>query len=374
MAARATDDKTASAALQAKAARAERAWAKREPRQARRLKEFDERRGRADARWNAKRRAEREPTATEPKTKDRQSSGQTTAVARGAQTLLTPVEHFFYVDGSLVYLGGTSTLTRLGPGRTSIALDGSIGVDERRAELVWAAAILYVDFLAIYRELRVVAPTRASLDRIIAEWPKDHRRAVTLEMLARGASLDEMFEACRQLPIACPPQALRRALLLAHRLGNGAHLLPAEITSLDLDEEERYLLELGVRHVRDLPERALRRVLARREQQVHVRRVPALPPERGKRMDDFHGTALADLLFAGHCLARRFSHVAGAPHRAVDIADQARLTILYREGPQKAAYAATAAMLGRSPPFIRRLVMEAKVQGLVVPENTKQAE
>jgi hypothetical protein len=350
-------------------------WARRQPREARRMKEYDERRGLADARWNFKRQDEREPLATEPRAKTRPMPRQTTSVARGATTLLTPVEHYLHIDGALVYLGGNSHSTRIGPGRAAITIDGSIGDDERRAELVWAAAILYFDFLAVYRDLRSAAPTRESLAQLIAEWPEDRRLAVSLELLGRGASMADVFEACREISIPVPPRALLGTLSLVGYVGKGAHLLAAHVASLDLDDDERDLIAetRGVHRVRDLPERTRRRLLARREQQIHVRRVPALPPERGARGSDFYGTALVDLLFAGHSVSRRFSHAAGAPHRAIDIADEAQLKILYREGPMKAACAATAAMLGRSPGVIRKLVTHAKVQDLVVPENTIQA-
>lgn len=357
-------------------ARAYLEWARRLPREARRMQEFDERRGRSDAAWNAKRRAEREPTGMEPPTKARQTVRQTTSVARGATTLLTPTEHYLHVGGALIYLGGTSSSKRLGPGQAAITVDGSIGDDERRAEFVWAAAILFFDFLAVYRELRTAAPTHASLDRLITAWPEDRTMAVAQELRARGASMGEVIEACGTLPIPYPPPELGKTLALVHHVGKGAHLLVADLASLDLDEDERELIS-GFPHshrVRDLPERTRTRLFARREHQIHVRRVPALPQERGARASNFYGTALADLLFAGHCLVRRFSHTHGAPHRTIDVADGATLGILYREGPKKAAYAATATMLGRTPNVISRLVTQAKVLGLVVRENTVRAE
>jgi hypothetical protein len=164
-------------------------------------------------------------------------------------------------------------------------------------------------------------------------------------------------------------------LALVTYIGNGAHLLAASVASLDLDEREREELHVDQHcRVRDLPDAVRRRLLRRREKQIHVRRIPAMPQERGARADDFIGNALADILVAGHSLSRRFSHVAGAPHRVIDIASSVQLATLYRQGPRKAALDATALMLGRSVTAIRALITQAKVHGLVVPENTRQAE
>jgi hypothetical protein len=62
---------------------------------------------RADVRWEKKRcgQIDRGTAAPLPPTKPKKVSGQVTAVARGAERLLTPVEHFLLVDGELRYVG-----------------------------------------------------------------------------------------------------------------------------------------------------------------------------------------------------------------------------------------------------------------------------
>lgn len=358
-------------------AQAQRDWAHCDPRAARRLRELDERQRRGDAHWNKKRLPqlqEKRSATPEPKTRGRKSSKQTTSVARGARTLLSHVSHFLYVDGTFAYAGGTSSRRAPGAGRAATTLDGSIGDDERRAELAWAAGVFYFDFLAIYRELRRVAPTRRTLDRLIAKWPNVDQRPIVGGMLSAGASGETILEALRQLPRPVPPPALLPVLSLVSLLGKGAHLMDAELATLrrDIQEVEDLDLDAGdARRVRDLPERARRRLFDCLEHLIHVRRIPAVPQERGIRKDARFGTALADVYFAHQSLSRRFSHAREAPHRVIDIAGEVQLAKLYQQGPVEAAHAAAAQMLGRSAGVVRRLVTQARVLGLLVPLNTK---
>lgn len=350
--------------LQARADRAMEDW--KTTSAARKFVAAEERQRREDAGWQRKRRAHVDDGVTTPlpPTKPKKVSRQVTAVERGAKHLLTPVEYYFLVDDQLVYLGGTSRLQRIGVGRA--ATDPACnGEDERRAEEVWAAAVLYLDLYAVYGELKAAATTRAQADELLARWPHVDQRPVVDEMRALGASWEQMRDALRALPPALPPTELLRVIGLAETVGNGAHVLAADIATLDADDEEREMLTGYSGQVRDLPEKIRRRFLHRREQQFYVRRIPALPRQRGGKTEQPFGTALADVLFARHSFSRRFSHTANPPHRAVDIADDAQLRTLYSSGPQLAALTAAGTMLDRSPSTVRGLVRKAKVLGLV---------
>jgi hypothetical protein len=355
-------------------ARADRAMDEWKTPGARRFREAESRRRRDDVRWERKRRGQVDSGAQDPlpATKAKKVSGQVTAVARGARRLLTPTEHFLLVEGQLVYLGGTSTFGRIGPGRAATDLYCG-GEDERRAELTWAAAVLHLDLLAVYRALKVAASTRSQADELIARWPHVDQRPVITEMVARGENWREISDALRAMPRPAPPPLLNEVLSLVSHIGNGAHLMGANLATLDVDEYERELVAGHSGVVSDLPDGVRRRLVQRREQQVHVRRIPALPRQRKGKTDDPMGTALADILFAEHSISRRFSHVAKPPRRALDVASDQQLTTLYSVGPQRAAFAAVGVMLDRSPGMVRSLVQSAKVHGLVVPENTGQA-
>lgn len=239
------------------------------------------------------------------------------------------------------------------------------GEDERRAELAWAAAVLYLDLLAVYRTLKVAVPTRSQADELIAHWPHVDQRPVITEMVAQGESWRSISDALRAMPRPSPPLLLNEVLSLVSHIGNGAHLMVAKIAVLDLDEYERELVAGHTGVVGDLLDGVRRRLLQRREQQVHVRRIPALPRQRRGKTDDPMGTALAGILFAGHSISRRFSHVVKPPHRALDVASNQQLTTLYSGGPQRAAFAAVGIMLDRSPGMVRSLVRTAKVHGLI---------
>ncbi|HEU4728269.1 MAG TPA: hypothetical protein VFT22_10280 [Kofleriaceae bacterium] len=362
--------KDAPDSLKARADRAMREW---KTPAARIFRESEGRRRRDDVRWEKKRRGQVDRGAQDPlpPTKAKKVSGQVTAVARGARRLLAPCEYLLLVEGQLVYLGGTSTFRRIGPGRAATDLYCG-GEDERRAELTWAAAVLYLDFLAVYRALKVVASTRSQADELIAQWPHVDQRPVA-EMVERGENGKAIFDALRALPRPAPPPLLHKVLSLVRRIGNGAHLMGANIGTLDLDEYERELVAGHSGFVGDLPDGVRRRLLQWREQQIHVRRIPALPRQRNGKTADPMGTALTDILFAEHSVSRRFSHVAKPPHRTLDVVSDKQLTTLYSIGPQRAAFAAAGVMLDRSPGMVRRLVQAAKVHGLVVPENRRQS-
>jgi len=362
----------ASELLKARAARALREWKSPD---ARKMREADKREALANGRWKRKRRKQIDRGTADalPSSKPKKMSGQVTAVARGAKRLLTPVEHFMLVEGELVYLGGTSTFTRLGPGRAATDVFCS-GEDERRAEFVWAAAVLYLDLLAVYRALKVAARTSRQADALLARWPHFDQRPVVTEMLARDENWEAIFEALRKLPRPTPPPELERVLSLVRLIGHGAHLMDADVATLDLDEDEHEIVRGRGRTMRDLPDHVRRRLFRRRDPQLYVRRVPALPRQRAGRTNDRMGTALTDILFAEHSISRRFSHVPDAPRRALDVASTEQLATLYSAGPQKAALAAVGIILDRSAGVVRGLVQKAKVLGLIGPENTRQAE
>jgi hypothetical protein len=165
--------------------------------------------------------------------------------------LLSQVSHFLYVDGTFAYAGGTSSRRVPGPGRAATTLDGSIGDDERRAELTWAAGVFYFDFLAIYRELRRVAPNRRTLDQLLAKWPHVDQRPVLGTLLSVGASGEAILETLRQIPRPPPPPELLPVLSLVSLLGKGAHLMDAELATLKLDNQELDDLDLDAVRVND---------------------------------------------------------------------------------------------------------------------------
>lgn len=355
--------------LEARAKRARREW---NTADGRKFRKAEKREAVANARWDRRRRQQIDDgvAAPTPATKPRRVSRQITAVERGARRLLEPVEHYLYVDDVLVYMGGTtSSLRRIGPGRAATALTG-IGEDERRAELVWAAAVLYMDFHAVYVAMKAAAPTRSKADELIDLWPHVDQRPVLAALRARGASWTQIRDALNALPRPVPPTELRDVLLLAHHIGGGGHLLALNSRALNLDDRERELLAGFSGEMRDLPPKVRKRFLDRREQQVHVRRVPALSRQRVGKTEQPGGTALADILFAGHCLSRRLSHVPNHPRRAVDLASDQQLRTLHSLGPQRAALAATGMMLDRSSGVVRRLVQQARVLGLTTREYT----
>jgi len=365
------------------AAAAFREWLRQDPRAARSFRELAQRQEKDEARWDARRRADRDQSeeAPLPKTKARASSAQLTSVGRGAQSLLAKVDVWYFDDGRPIYVQTSSRLFGAGPGRASLMAaptkrgGATLRPDWSRAEFVWVAAVLYLDFHAVYRELRLVAPTRGDIDALIVSWPTFDQRPLIAELLARrvdGATFIE--ELRRRTQPRTPPARLLPVLALVSRIGRGAHILAADLSTLDLDELERRTIPAGVRRVRDLPDRIRRRLLERRDRQIHVRRIPALPQERGARSDERSGIALADIEFAGHSLSRNFSHTEDPPRRVVDVACDAQLTILYRQGPKRAALSAVGMMLGRSPSTVWTLVRQAKRLELVGRENTRQAE
>lgn len=367
----------------AETAAAFREWLRQDPRAARSFRDFERRQDEDEVRWGRRRRAERETSEepVPPKSRARRVSGQRTSVDRGAQSLLAKIDVWHTADGSSIYVQTGSALFGAGPGRASLmpaptSCDGTtLRPDWDRAEFVWAAAVLYLDFHAVYRELRSVASKRDRLEALIAEWPTFDQRPVLAELLAQGLNGNALVSALRaRTPARRPPVELLPVLSLVGRIGEGAHILAADVASLDLDVGERKELPSDVRRVRDLPERLRRRILQRRDRQIHVRRIPALPQERGQRSDSRRGTALADISFAGHSVSRHLSHCEAPPRRVVDVVADDLIAILYKLGPKRTAAAAVGGLLDRSASTIGTIVRQAQRLGLVSSENTRQAE
>ena len=364
---------------------AEREWARANPRAVRALAAFDERQAEHEVRWSKRRRTrdeeheeeERKAREAPPRTAELQRGGQETALKRGARSLLSPVDVWVQDDRSVIPILTASTARRRGPGRAALMAapttrTGSARGDWSRAELAWTAAILHLDFTAVYRALRRGAPRNAVLQKLVAAWPSFDQRPLLAELLGKGLRTDELMEELWQrTPRTPPPAELRLALALLARVGKGAHLFDAPLSVLDLEEHERATLPPGARTLRDLPERLQRRLLDRHAEQIHVRRILALPPERGTPRASGSLTAIVDLRFAGHHVGGRFSHGEAPPRRVVDIVSTGQVQLLYKFGPDRAALQATAMVVDRSLAVVRSLVRQAKVMGLVMPAITR---
>jgi hypothetical protein len=352
-------------------------WARTNPRAARSFKTFVVRQANDERAWHRRRRAmhDQVDATIAPRSQARKQSGQMTSLRRGAKSLLSPIDRWSRNDGSVLEIENSSSLRRQGPGRAAtMAAPGDMRADWNRAEFAWAAAILHLDFLAVYRELREAAPSRATLNQLVEAWPKASPPPLTSDPF-EPSNNDFVAESHRREPMpSLPPRELLRTLNLVSHVGSGAHLLRAEILTLDLDLTEREGLSKTTGLVRDLPESERRRLLDVRDRQIHVRRIPALPPERGRCSGARSGTALARVTFGGHALSGYFSHTKDPVRRVVDIVSENQCTILYGSGPDRAAFSATSVMLDRSPTTIRRVIRQARALNLVTWENTRQAQ
>lgn len=366
--------------------RATREWARKNPRDARALAAYDERRAKREVRWSKQSRRDdtvdeqekQEAQAAPPRTTEISRLGQETALKRGARSLMSPEEDLWVQeDGAVIAIVTPSTMRPGGAGRAATmpaptTATGSARGDWSRAELAWSAALLHLDFTALYRALRRAVPRDTVLKKLITSWPSFDQRPLINELLAKGLPDEEfLLRLGERTPRHPPPQELLPALELLGRVGKGAHLLEAPLSALDLEKHERAMIPPGARTLRELPERLRRRLLDRRHERIHVRRILALPPERGAQRACDAMTAVVDLKFAGHSISRRFSHNNAAPQRVVDVVSTAQLQVLYKFGPDRAALHATAMVVDRSPTVVRSLVRQAKVMGLVMPPNTR---
>lgn len=359
-----------------------REWQQEDPRGAHNFQATERRQDESDARWNARRRAyfDRSSAPPDPKTRPRASTRQLTSFERGAESLLSPIDFWYGKDGDLLQVATESRLLGSGPGCAALmpaptTPDGtSLRPDWNRAEFIWAAAVLYLDFHAAYREVRRIAPQRATLQAMIELWPTFDQRPLLQELRTRGLNgADLVKELNARTPPRRPPTQLLPALSLVSQIGKGAHILAADVSTLDLGDIDQNPIPSGVR-VADLPDRLRNEILKRRDRRIHVRRIPALPQERGACSDQRSGTALADIMFAGHSISRHLSKMKDPPRRVVDVASDALLSVLYAQGAKLAAMSAVGRMLDRSATTVRGYVADAKRLNLVTWENTRQAE